>query len=232
MTPALDRNRDLRGEARFLRGSQHMVKPSFASTARRLSIARIAVVIFILSFLLAVSGCGSVVGSSAQSRDPVALTGKLSRPDERNAIIRALRAPLVAFISRNPQSLCSAFIASVAARLVAGSSNCDAGAARVFSAQHGTIEHYGPKELPSGLKVSLLSLQKGRATVESTWPWPSIRYTVRVTLEKSGVDWRIATTARLVRYMVCGRPFGAVSCSDWFGIEFGPGPTTRRLTPG
>jgi hypothetical protein len=151
--------------------------------------------------------------------------------NERPEVINAVKAPLVAFMSRHATALCRSFTPSVAARLVPGTPDCESGAARAFAGMSSIAEHYGPSELPSGLRIDIRSVAGSHAIATTTWPWPDITRTARLSLERSAGRWRIASRPKLITYVSCVEFPGAAPTCDHYapGVVFGSGPTTIRL---
>jgi hypothetical protein len=155
--------------------------------------------------------------------------------NERPSIVEAVRAPVVAFKSRNASMLCQSFTPSVAKKLIEGDSDCVSGASRAFAdiSGPGQEEIWKRDEEPRGLKIEVLGVHGGLASVRTTWPtWregaPS---TVRLTLALSDGRWRIMTTTKMMNYLNCaqGMGEGKSECDTGHGIEFGTGPSTVRL---
>jgi hypothetical protein len=166
--------------------------------------------------LCAASGCGS---------------------DGRPSIIKAVRAPVVAFKSRNASMLCQSFTPSVAEKLIKGDSGCVSGASRAFAdiSGPGQEEIWKRDEEPAGLKIKVLSVHGGFASVRTTWPtWrEGAPRTVRLTLALSDGRWRIMTPTKMMNYLDCAQWMGEgkSECDTGHGIEFGSGPSTVRLQP-
>jgi hypothetical protein len=154
--------------------------------------------------------------------------------DERAAIIKGVKAPVIAFKSRNAAALCQSFTPSVAAQLVERDSECSRGARRAFGdlSGRGQIEIWKRDEEPAGLKIEVLSVHGGFASVRTTWPtWrEGVPRTVRLTLALSDSRWLISSPTRLVKFITCFRT-AEVPCLTSYGIEFGSGPSTVRLQP-
>jgi hypothetical protein len=149
--------------------------------------------------------------------------------DQRPGIVAAVRAPLIAYMNRDADRLCSSLTADVARRLVSGTPSCGRGAAAAFADTAYIAEHYGPRELPAGLRINVLSVHGDRASVSTTWPWPDVRSPVQLTLESANGRWRIATATKLMDFVSCVKwPESAVQCSTGHGIEFGDGPSSVR----
>jgi hypothetical protein len=148
--------------------------------------------------------------------------------DERARIVRAVKAPLTAFIARDASALCGAFTPSVASRLAAGNSNCQTATRAIFNSLSSSIELYRPDERPNGLKMSAITSDGHFAQATTTWPWPDIHRTVHLRLERSGGRWLISSTTRLVKFITCYATV-EIPCLPSYGIEFGRGSTTVRL---
>lgn len=157
--------------------------------------------------------------------------------NERAGIIKAVKAPVIAFKSRNAAALCQSFTPSVAAQLVERDSECSRGASRAFAdlSGRGQIEIWKRDEEPAGLKIEVLSVHGGFASVRTTWPtWrEGAPRTVRLTLALSDGWWRIMTPTKMMSYLDCFKWAGErkTECNTGHGIEFGSGPSTVRLQP-
>jgi hypothetical protein len=96
----------------------------------------------------------------------------------------AVRATLANYIAGDGRGFCSHFTSDVAQHLAAGRNNCQAGVARALAPRPGAATYYAPSELPTGLKISRDSWNGSAARLTSTWPWPDIRRTTELQLEK------------------------------------------------
>ena len=157
--------------------------------------------------------------------------------NERPSIVEVIRAPVVAFMSRNASMLCQSFTPSVAKKLIEGDSDCVNGARRAFAdiSGPGQEEIWKRDEEPRGLKIEVLGVHGGFASVRTTWPtWrEGAPRTVRLTLALSDGRWRIMTTTKMMNYLNCAQWVGEGKneCNTGHGIEFGTGPSTVRLKP-
>jgi hypothetical protein len=163
---------------------------------------RIAVSMVAVGALMAVAGgCGGASG-----RDEA-------------AIARVIRISLADFLGRHSAAFCSDFTRASAAQMGAGLT-CTSRVERTLTAGDEAIGYYGPRELPSGLRITDVREQAGRASATTTWPWPDIGRPVRVRLETAGGRWLLATPASVVLRKVCRRLVAESICTHFAAAEF------------
>jgi hypothetical protein len=118
--------------------------------------------------------------------------------DERAAIRRAVRAPMLDLRRRNARGLCDDFTAGAKAHIAPGAGSCDAKLVEDFRLAR-AVAVYPPADgtaLARGLRVTEISWHDDRATASSSYAGDrsSVRHWH---LRRVGQDWRIATPATL-----------------------------------
>lgn len=127
--------------------------------------------------------------------------------DERAAIRRAVRAPLLDLRRRNARRLCDDFTAGAQAHLASGAGSCDARLAEDFRMAGATLlsPSTDGSALAARLRVNAISWHGDRATAVSFYA--ADRASVqRWRLQRVGDAWRIATPATLRLQAECPRP--------------------------
>lgn len=118
--------------------------------------------------------------------------------DERAAIRRAVRAPLLDLRHRDASRLCDDFTVAAEAHIASGAGSCDSRLAEDFRIARTAVLYPSPdgRELLSRLRVNAISWSGNRATAISSYP--GARSSVRHwRLQRVGDAWRIATPATL-----------------------------------
>jgi hypothetical protein len=146
--------------------------------------------------MIAVCGVAAAVGT-------ISVHGSA---DERAAIRRAVRAPLLDLRRRDARSLCDDFTAGAEAHIAPGAGSCDSRLAADFRVARATILS-APTEgspLASRLRVNAISWHGSRATAVSSYSGDrsSVRHW---RLQHVGDTWRIATPATLRLQADCRR---------------------------
>ncbi len=145
--------------------------------------------------------------------------------DERAAIRRAVRAPLLDLSRRDPRRLCDDFTAGAEAHIAPGAGSCDSRLSYDFRMARAAVL-YSPTQ-PAGpasrLRVSAISWHGDRATAVSSYPGdPSSVYHWR--LRRTRDRWRIATPATLQLRAGCPRPAPAGrQCAYALSMRFASG---------
>src|ERR1700732_2364618 len=106
---------------------------------------RIAPMVAVIAVMIAGYGSSARASADAKIADP---------HREAPAIAHAVRGTLADYIRGDAQAFCADFTPEVAAHLVRGHANCQAGVAPAFVPKPGQETIYLPSERPNGLKVS------------------------------------------------------------------------------
>jgi hypothetical protein len=175
-----------------------------------------------LTIVLCLGGCGAsalATTSAAYRQGP--------------AIAHAVRQTLADYIRRDVTAFCADFTRPVAAHLISAESTCEAGLAPTFAPHPGQEEIYTPSERPNGLRITHARWRDLTAHLTSTWPWPNIRMTVKLTLQKVHGRWLIATPTHVVEERLCNHVFGKLTCRTFYGVRFGAHvpPVTVTVEP-
>jgi hypothetical protein len=145
--------------------------------------------------------------------------------DERAAIRRAVRAPLLDLRRRDARRLCDDFTAGVRAHLAPGAGSCDSRLAEDFRMASATFlsPSTDGSALASHLRVNAISWDGNRATAVSFYAGD--RSSVhRWRLQRVGDAWRIATPATLRLQADCPRPQPAErGCAGALSMHFAGG---------
>jgi hypothetical protein len=163
---------------------------------------------------LMAAGCGSSARAAADEKS-------VEYRHEASVVAHAVRQMLADYIQRDLRAFCSDFKPAVAAHLVKGEDTCELGLAPAFSPQPGQEEIYAPSERPNGLRISHVRWHGNIAHLTSTWPWPTIRESVNLTLQQTHGRWLIATPTHVVEERLCSRALGKLNCRTFYGVRFG-----------
>lgn len=163
-----------------------------------------------VAMVLCLGGCGARASATSSA-------GRREGP----AIAHAVRQTLADYIRRDLSAFCADFTPEVAAHLVRVESTCEADLTPAFAPHPGQEEIYAPSERPNGLRISHVRWRGIIAHLTSTWPWPDIRKTVKLRLQRIHGRWLIATPTHVVEERLCNRVFGKLSCRTFYGVRFG-----------